>query len=226
MNTPRLPNFPPLPPFPALDSLPSLAPLLSIPLMAAAAFVPALSGGCAPRREITRVDPNTVVDVNQQWNDVDARATYQHMVQDALSRPWIDNFVSEHGGRRPVVVVGPVDNATQTYIDTKMFTTDIERELINSGKVRFVADKTQRDAVRDERIQAREWARPETQKQLKAETGADYIMLGRVMQDSPRTLDGRAGVQFYKVNLEVIDLETNEKVYIGTRELKKLWRDQ
>lgn len=218
MNTPKLPK---------LDNLPPLAPMLSIPLMAAAALFPTLTaGGCAPHREITRVDPNTVVDVNEQWNDVDARATYQHMVQDALSRPWIDNFSHDHNGQRPVVVVGPVENATQTYIDSKMFTTDIERELINSGKVRFVADKTQRDPIREERIQSREWSRPETQKQLKAETGADYVMLGRIMQDAPRTLDGRAGVQYYKVNLEVIDLESNEKVYIGTRELKKLWRDQ
>ena len=105
MNTPRLPS---LPRIPSLDDLPSLAPMLSIPLMAAAAFVPALVGGCAPTRQVTRVDPNTVVDVNQQFNDVDARQTYQKMVQDSLSRPWIDNFMGEHGGRRPVVVVGPV----------------------------------------------------------------------------------------------------------------------
>lgn len=208
--------------FPLLDNLPSLVPILSIPLMAAAAFLP----GCAPTRTVTRVDPNTVVDVNQQFNDVDARQSYQKMVQDCLSRPWIDNFMHDNSGRRPVVIVSQIENATQTYIDTKLITTDVERELINSGRVKFVADKGQRDPIREERIQSQEWSRPETRKKIQAETGADFIMLGRIMQDAPRTLDGKAGVQYYKINLEVIDLESNEKVWIGTNEVKKVWRDQ
>ncbi|HYD00206.1 MAG TPA: penicillin-binding protein activator LpoB [Phycisphaerales bacterium] len=216
MNTPRMPKMP------SLDQLPPLAPLLSIPLMAAAAFLP----GCSPTREVTRVDPNQAIDVNQQFNDVDARQTYQKMVQDCLARPWIDEFSRDHGGRRPVVIVGPVENATQTYIDSKMFSTDIERELINSGRVRFVADKGQRDAVREERIQGHEWSRPETRKQIKAESGADFMLIGRIMQDSPRALDGRSGVQFYKINMEMVNLETNEKAWVDTKEIKKVWRDR
>lgn len=214
MNTPRLPRF---------DSLPSLAPVLSLPLMAAAAFL----GGCAPQRDVTRVDPNATIDVNQQFNDSDARRIYQGMVQDCLARPWIDNFQREQGGRRPVVIVGELKNKTMSYIlDSEMVTADIERELINSGRVRFVAAKGQRDQIREERLQSQEWSRPETRKQYKAETGADFIMIGSIMEDAPRTLDGRGGVQYYKANLQVIDLETNEKVWIGTQEIKKVWKDR
>lgn len=214
MNTPRMPRIP------SLDQLPPLAPLLSIPLMAAAAFLPA----CTPTRDVTRVDPNATIDVNQAFNDSDARRIYQGMVQDCLSRPWVDNFQRENGGRRPVVIVGELKNKTMSYIlDSGMVTADIERELINSGRVRFVAAKGERDQIREERLQGQEWSRPETRKQLKAETGADLIMIGSIMEDAPRALSGRSGVQYYKANLQLIDIETNEKVWIGTQEIKKVW---
>jgi hypothetical protein len=61
---------------------------------------------------------------------------------------------------------------------------------------------------------------------MKNELGADYIVLGRIADDKPRTLDGRGGVAYYQVSLEVIDLESNEKVFIGVQEVKKTWRDR
>jgi len=185
-----------------------------------------LMSGCSPTREVNRVDPKASIDVDYRFNDVDARQVYQGMVNEALARPWIDGFVRENNGRRPVVIVGPVKNDTQDYIDTKMFTIQIERELINSGKVRFVAMNDQRDPVRAERAQGQEWSRPETRKQMRNELGADFIVLGRVADDKPRTLDGRGGVAFYQVSLEIIDLESNEKVFIGVQEVKKIWRDR
>lgn len=182
--------------------------------------------GCSPTREVNRVDPKTAIDVDYRFNDVDARQVYQGMINDALARPWLDAFVRENNGRRPVVIVGPVKNDTQDYIDTKMFTTQIEREMINSGKVRFVAMNDQRDPIRAERTQGQEWSRPETRKQMRMELGADFIVVGRVADDKPRTLDGRGGVAYYQVSLEVIDLESNEKVFIGVQEVKKIWRDR
>lgn len=184
--------------------------------------------GCAsaPTRQVERVDPNVDVNVTERWNDTDARQTYQRLVEDALARPWIDAWVRESGGKRPVVIVGPVKNDTQEYIDTRLFTTSIERELINSGKVRFVAMKDQRGDVREERLQGQEWNTPATRKQVRAELGADFIVLGRVADLPQRALDGRGGVAYYKATIEVINLETNEKVWIGENEIKKVWRDR
>lgn len=189
-------------------------------------LVPALLlAACEPTREVSRVDPSAVVDVDYRFNDVDARQVYQGMVNDTLYRNWIDR----HGratGRQPVVVVGPIRNDTQQYIDTRMFTTQFERELLNADRVRFVAMPDQRDAIRAERDQGQEWSRPETRKQMRNELGADYILLGRVADDQPRALSGRSGVSYYQVTLEMIDLESNEKVWIGVQEIKKVWRDR
>jgi hypothetical protein len=184
-----------------------------------------MAGACAPTRQVTRVDPSTPIDVDQRFNDVDARQIYQGMVRDALARPWVDNFIMANG-RKPVVIVGPIENATQDYIDTKLISTDFEREIINSGRVRFVAMKGQRDPVREERIQGQEWSSPQTRKLVRNELGADYMLLGRLMDDRPRTLSGRGGVSYFKANFEMVDLESNEKVWIGSEEIKKVWQDK
>jgi predicted metal-dependent enzyme (double-stranded beta helix superfamily) len=51
------------------------------------------------------------------------------------------------------------------------------------------------------------------------ELGADFMLLGQI--DS--ILDSAEGesVRFYQVELELIDIETNEKAWIGQKKLKK-----
>lgn len=183
-------------------------------------------GGCHPSREVTRTDPNVITDLDYRFSADDARLTYQAMVNDALFRNWINRWQEQNGGRKPVVIVGPIRNDTQDYIDTKNFTTEWERELLNSDRVRFVAMKDQRADVREERAQGQEWNTPESRKQMRAEQGADLILLGRVGDNVQKSLDGRQMVAVYKVNLELINLESNEKVWIGSHEIKKLVRDK
>jgi hypothetical protein len=56
------------------------------------------------------------------------------------------------------------------------------------------------------------------------EQGADYIMLGRVAEVKQESNDRRTIVQYYQINLELIDIESNEKVWIGSEEIKKVAR--
>ncbi len=176
----------------------------------------------APRREVTRTDPTTTVDVDYRFDDEDAREVYEAMVNDALFRGWIDRWEGANGGARPIMIVGGIENNTEDYINNKLFTRSFERELLNSGRVRVVAMRDQRGEVRDERFQGDEWNSPETRKALRNELGADLILLGDVNQVKERSIDGRTIVSFYQVNLDLIDLESNEKVWIGNHEIKKV----
>jgi uncharacterized protein (TIGR02722 family) len=185
----------------------------------------AAASGCGTRNyDITRVDPNTVIDVDYRFTGDDAREVYRAMVDDALYRRWIDEWMQSHAGAKPIVVIGPMKNDTDDYIDTEDFTVEWERELLNSGRVRFVAMAPQRDPIRQERAQGQEWNTPETRKQMRAELGADLIMIGRIGGGQQRSRDGRTMVKEYKVTLELINLETNEKVWIGSHDIKKLVR--
>jgi uncharacterized protein (TIGR02722 family) len=173
---------------------------------------------CSSSRTVTRVSSDTQIDLSGRWNDTDAQLVAEEMISDVLRRPWIAAFTEEND-RKPVVIVGDVRNRSSEHIETLVFTKSLERELINSGKVKFVASEAERQGVREEREKQQTEASPETMKRLGQETGADFYMGGVITSVTDRA-DGER-VVFYKINLELIHMETNEKVWIGNKEIKK-----
>ncbi len=169
-------------------------------------------------RTVTRLDSEQVTDLSGGWNDTDARLVAEEMVRDALARPWLNDF-SRATGNKPVVTVGTFRNQTSEHINTETFSKDFERELINSGQVRFVAARDQRAEIRDERQEQQEFASRETVKKLREETGADFVLLGSV-KDIVDEIEGVKTV-FYQTDFELINVETTEKVWIGTKKIKK-----
>lgn len=198
---------------------------LALPALCLAAPL-ALSACNAPYRDVKRVPADAVVDIDYRFNDTDARQVWQGMVNDATFRGWIDRWIAEHNGQRPIIIIGAIKNNTQDYINTLTFTRNFEREMLNSGRVRVVAAKGDRPDLRDERLQGQEWNSPATRKQMKNETGADLILLGDVNDIQQRSLDGRTVSKYYQVNLDLTDLETSEKAWIGSVEVKKVSRDR
>lgn len=174
--------------------------------------------GCGASKKVTRLDSNTVTDLSGKWNDTDSRLVSEEMISDCLTRAWIIDFI-EDKGHKPVVTVGMVRNLSDEHINTETFTTDMERELINSGQVRFVASRDQRREIRDERAEQQEYASDETVKKMREETGADFIIQGSIKT----ILDQAKGIRviFYQTDLEMINVESNEKVWIGTKKIKK-----
>ena len=177
-----------------------------------------LAAGCAPK--VTRIEINKPVDLSGRWNDTDSRIVAEDMIKDCLDRPWLSQFNMKKG-REPVVIVGPVMNKTSEHIDSDVFIKELERTLLNSSKVKFVASRDERISVRDEREdqQAGDTS-PETITPKGRETGADFMLQGSVhaIKDEIR---GKY-VVLYRVNLELINLTNNEKTWIGQKELKKV----
>jgi uncharacterized protein (TIGR02722 family) len=177
-----------------------------------------LVAGCGSSRKVTRTDVDEVIDLSGQWNDTDSRLVSEEMIRDCLSRPWVDDFVMSES-RKPVVIVGTIRNKTNEHINTTTFAKDMERELINSGRVKFVASAVERDEVRAEREDQQVNASEETMKRLAQETGADYMLKG-VISTITDAIEGRK-VVFYQTDLELIHLESNEKAWLGTKKIKK-----
>jgi uncharacterized protein (TIGR02722 family) len=174
--------------------------------------------GCAETK-VTRIDAGVVTDLSGRWNDTDSRIVAETMVKESLSYPWLTNF-SQTKQRPPVVVVGAVLNRSHEHIDVQTFITDLERELTNSQRVTFVAGKGERDEIRTERKEQAMYAREDTQKAPGKETGADYMMKGTIATILDEA-DGTRAV-FYQVDLQMIDLESNAKVWYGQKKIKKV----
>jgi uncharacterized protein (TIGR02722 family) len=183
----------------------------------AAVFAAGLFACSGPK--ITRVAPDTVVDLSGNWNDSDSHEVSAEMMTDSLSRPWIDEYI-KNNGKKPRVIVGTVVNKTDEHINTETFVKDLERSLTNSGKVVMVASKEQRDEVRAERDEQAQNARADTAKAHGQETGADFMLKGQINTINDQE-DG-VELKYYQVELEMINITNNEKAWIGQKQIKKI----
>jgi hypothetical protein len=96
------------------------------------------------------VASDSQIDLSGRWNDVDSQMVATAMINDVVSRPWISDFTVV-AKRKPVLIIGDVKNRSDEHIDAVVFTKSLERELINAGKVKFVASSDERSAIREER---------------------------------------------------------------------------
>lgn len=168
---------------------------------------------------VERLDAQEQIDLSGAWNDTDSQLVAREMVEDSLSRTWISKFVRSEG-KDPVVIVGRVKNLSHEHINTNTFVANMERELINSGEVQFVASSANRQEIRDERADQDLNATEATRKEAGQEYGADFMMQGQI--NTIIDVDGTTQVRYYQVNLELISLKDNRKVWVGEKKIKKL----
>ena len=175
-----------------------------------------LLGGCAPK--VTRIEAGEVRDLSGRWNDSDSQMVAEAMIQDCLNRPWLSEF-SAKSGKKPDIIVGQIRNRSSEHISAETFTKDLERALLNSGRASFVASAEERQGVREERLDMDVNAAPETRQAMGMEAGANFMLIGTLNSITDR--EGKDAVVFYQVNLELVDLSNNRKVWIGDKKIKK-----
>ncbi|HEX4975581.1 MAG TPA: penicillin-binding protein activator LpoB [Pseudomonadales bacterium] len=178
----------------------------------------ALLSGCSSS-SVNRIDTDETVDLSGGWNDTDSRLVSEEMVGDLLSHPWVAKHHNSTG-KNPTVIVGTLTNLSHEHINVATFIGDIERQLINSGKVEFVASSYERDEIRDERDDQREYASKQTAKPMGREIGADYMLKGVI--NTILDTQGKTQVRYYQVDLTLISLKDNKKIWVGQKKIKKM----
>lgn len=173
--------------------------------------------GCS-KKVVTRIDPNETVDLSGRWNDTDSRLVSEEMIYDSLNSPWLDRHQQGRGGQ-PTIIAGSIRNKSLEHIAVGTFLRDIERALVNSGEVQVVASAEERGEIRSEREDQRLNATPETLKRMGQEVGADYMLIGEINQINDR--EGKEEIRFYQVDLTLVDIESNVKVWLGQKKHKK-----
>lgn len=176
-----------------------------------------LVAGCSTK--VTRIDVDETVDLSGAWNDTDSRLVAEEMIADALSHPWTSNFAGQ-SGRAPAVIVGTVRNFSHEHINMNTFVADMERALVNSGRVEFVASSDERGEIREERTDQDLNASEETRNEAGQETGADFMLKGQI--NTIVDVEGDEQVRYYQVDLTMISLADNRKVWLGQKKIKKL----
>ena len=186
----------------------------TLPLAALGAAL--VLAGCGT--SVQRMDAGDVKDVSGRWNDTDSRLVAEEMIGDCLSRPWYARAQTD-SGKNPTLIVGTVKNQSQEHIATDTFVEDLQRSLINSGKIEFVAGKAERGEVRDERLDQDTNAAEETRKAHGQETGADFMLSGAI--NSIVDQEGGKAVVYYQTNLKLLNVKSNQISWNGQKKIKK-----
>ena len=182
----------------------------------------ALINGCA-NLTITRVDPNETIGLSGRWNDSDSRLVSEEMIGDLLTSAWIPRYLKAND-KRPVVVVGLVENKSHEHINSETFIKDVEKAIIRDGNIRLVVAGEKRNELRKERAEQQDYASPETTKKWGKELGADFILQGTInsIVDSYK----KQKVVTYQIDLQLTNIETNEVVWMGDKKIKKQISDR
>lgn len=175
-----------------------------------------LLGACST--SVERIDAAEVRDLSGAWNDTDSRLVSEEMIADVLSRPWLDNH-RRVTKKPPTVIVGEVRNLSHEHINVNTFVADLERAFINSGNVEVVASRNERGEIRGERADQDLHAREDTRKAMGQEIGADYMLKGTI--NTIIDVDGKDQIRFYQVDLNLISMADNRKVWQGQKKIKK-----
>jgi len=175
--------------------------------------------GCAPKRQVQRIETDQTIDLSGRWNDSDSRAVSDELIKQLLNDNWINIYKSQNPDKRPILIVGLVRNKSHEHIDANTFIKNIERAVIQDGSARLVQAGNKREALRAERVEQQDYASSETAKNWGLELGADYMLQGTI--SSIVDTYKKEKIIYYQINLELSHLETNEIVWIGEKKIKK-----
>ena len=178
-----------------------------------------LLGLSACGTQVERVAVEETHDLSGAWNDTDSRLVSEEMINDMLARPWRQEYTSRYT-KQPTVIVGTVRNLSHEHINVNTFVNDIERAMINSGKVTFVASSQEREEIRDERKDQDLHAREDTRKSMGQELGADFMLKGTI--NTIIDMESTTQLRYYQVDLNLISLRDNRIVWVGQKKIKKL----
>ncbi|MFL9843764.1 penicillin-binding protein activator LpoB [Flavobacterium rhizosphaerae] len=169
--------------------------------------------------KVQRVSENSVTDLSGRWNETDSRLTAEEITAELMEHAWYSTYASEHTGKKPVIIVGMITNKSHEHIATETFSKDIEKAIINSGRMKLVQAGNMREELRAERADQQNFSSQSTMKKFGLENGADFMLQGTV--NSIVDQASKEKTVYYQIDLELSNIETNEKVWIGDKKIKK-----
>jgi len=180
-------------------------------------FALVLLASCS--RSVTRVNPDTQIDLSGRWNDSDSRMVADKMISDLLNSDRFKEY-AKNAGRKPAIVVGLIKNKTSEHIDADNYVKKLEMAIYNSNLADLIESEEFRDKLRLERTEQQDFADPATVAKFGKEIGANLMLFGEMTSETDVYNSKR--VVNYVTTLYLTDMETNKRVWYGQQEIKKL----
>lgn len=181
-------------------------------------FILLLSALGCQTRSVTRIEPDTQIDLSGRWNDSDSRMVADKMIDELMKSERFKSYATEQG-KKPVIVVGLISNKTSEHIDASNYIKKLEAAIYKYDVADLVESEEFRDKLRKERAEQHDFADPQTISQWGREIGADLMLFGEMSSETDDYNNRR--VVNYITTLFLTDIETNKRIWYGQHEIKK-----
>lgn len=178
-----------------------------------------LATSCGPKAFVkgNYDDVNKENLMNDSWSETDMQKAVADLVASAVQHPMLK---SPKG--LPIVMVTGLQNKTSEHIDTQNIMDMVRVELMNSGKVGFIDKEARQDMADEYNYQNSGMVSEETKKGPGGQTGADFIMNGRL--DSIVQEVGKDKSVYYKLTLNMTNLKTGIIGWSNYKQIRKTFR--
>lgn len=155
--------------------------------------------------------------MNDQWSETDMQVTVKSMVDSMTSHPSIASAKT-----MPIVMVTNLQNKTSEHIDTQSIMDMVRVDLTNSGRVSFIDKEARQDISNEYDYQNSGMVSGETKKGPGGQTGADFIINGRL--DSIVQEVGKDKSVYYKLTLNLTNLKTGVISWTNQKQIRKTFK--
>ncbi len=167
-------------------------------------------------RTVKREDPHKEVIAGYKWNDTDYKLVADHMYNSLVSSDFYKNLQ----GKKVTIMTGTIENRTSEHIDLKVLADSIATKLIRSGTFNVIDESAREELDREYEYHKGPYIDPKTRKGEGHQIGEDLLLRGFIYSsiDESRYLK----VVYYKITLQLTDVQTNLKVWQDEFEIKKV----
>jgi uncharacterized protein (TIGR02722 family) len=155
--------------------------------------------------------------LNDRWSESDMQQSVKDLV-DSL----VNNYNIASAKRPPLMMVTNLQNKTEEHIDTQNIMDMVRVELMNRGRVSFVDKEARGDMADEYKYQEDGTTSHETKKHKGKQTGADFILNGRL--DSIVQDIGKDKSVYYKLTLNMTNLESGVIVWSNYKQIRMLYK--
>lgn len=162
--------------------------------------------GCSATTRTVTMDEQLHYDAGYDFTDKEQ--IVKSLTGSLLNKP---PLVSDYS--RPVIIVYGVANRTSEHISTSGITDDIRKELLSSGKARFVNGLQRDNIAKESEYQNGGQVSQETKVKRAKQVGAKYMLTGTLRsiekKQAKQVRLKKKKVKYYSLNLELTDIETS-----------------
>lgn len=177
-------------------------------------------GACGPKAFVKGdYDENVEKEnlLNDKWSETDMQKSVKDLVDSLVA-----HYTIAGAKKPPIVMVTNLQNKTSEIIDTQSIMDMVRVELMNRGKVSFIDKEARKDIADEYNYQDSGMVNKETKKGPGKQVSADYILNGRL--DSIVQEVGKQKTIYYKLTLNLTDLDTSVIVWSNHKQMRKLYK--